>query len=137
MKIVVCASMAFAKEMVGIRDFLVAKGHEVILPHSTELYANGELARETSKESAENKIKHDLFRYYYNLIQECDAILVANYDKKGVLNYVGGNTLIEMSFAHVLDKKIFMVNPIPDLSYSDEIVGMQPFILEGDLDKVV
>lgn len=33
-----------------------------------------------------------------------DAILVLNYDKKGIKNYIGGNTLMEMGFAHVHDK---------------------------------
>lgn len=41
-----------------------------------------------------------------------------------------------MAFAHVLDKKIFLLNPIPEIPYKDEIVAMQPIILDGDLAKI-
>jgi len=136
MKIAICASMAFAKEMVDIKKQLESKGHEMILPHNTEFYADGSLAPESRKESAENKIKSDLFRYYFKLIKDSDAVLVVNHEKNGIKNYIGGNSLIEIAFAHVLDKKVFLLNPIPQISYSDEIIGMQPIILNGNLDKI-
>jgi predicted RNA-binding protein with PUA domain len=41
-----------------------------------------------------------------------------------------------MAFAYVLDKKIFLLNPIPKISYSDEIYAMKPIILNGDLTKI-
>ncbi len=62
--------------------------------------------------------------------------LAVNIDKKGIKNYIGGNTFLEMGFAHVLDKKIFLLNEIPDISYKDEIKAMQPIILNGDLSKI-
>ena len=136
MKIAICSSMAFAKEMCEIKKQLESKSHEVILPHNTEFYADGSLAPESRKESAENKIKHDLFRYYFKLIQDSDAILVVNLSKNNIDNYIGGNSFIEMAFAHVLDKKVFLLNPIPQIAYSDEIIGLQPIILNGNLDKI-
>jgi predicted RNA-binding protein with PUA domain len=41
-----------------------------------------------------------------------------------------------MGFAHVLGKKIFLLNDIPEISYKDEIKMMQPIILEGELSKI-
>lgn len=41
-----------------------------------------------------------------------------------------------MGFAYVLKKKIFLLNPIPELSYSDEIKAMKPIVLDGDLKKI-
>ena len=42
-------------------------------------------------------------------MQGADAVLVLNYDKKGIKNYIGGNTLMEIGFAHVLNQKIFLL----------------------------
>ncbi len=136
MKIAICGSMSFSKEMIEIKQQLNNKGHEVILPHSTELYANNTLSAESRKESAENKIKNDLIRDYFKIIQDSDAVLVTNFTKNNINNYIGGNTFLEIAFAHVLDKKVFLLNPIPEVSYSDEIIAMQPVVLNGDLDKV-
>ena len=41
-----------------------------------------------------------------------------------------------MAFAHVLGKKIYLCNPIPEMSYTDEIVALQPVIIDGDTDKL-
>jgi len=44
---------------------------------------------------------------------------------------------MEIGFAHVNDKKIFLLNPIPEqVSYLDEIKAMVDVILEGDLSKI-
>lgn len=70
-------------------------------------------------------------------MQGADAILVAKYDKHGVANYIGGNTFLEMGFAHVLNQKIFVLNPLPDMPYySTEIVAMNPVVINGDLAKI-
>ena len=73
---------------------------------------------------------------HFKEIKKSDAILVLNYDKKGIKNYVGGNVLIEMAFAYILDKKIFMLNPVPEMSYADEIFAMKPVVLNGNLKKI-
>jgi predicted RNA-binding protein with PUA domain len=66
-----------------------------------------------------------------------DAILILNLEKNGIKGYIGGNTFLEMGFAHVLNKKIFLLNPISEMGYEDEIVAMKPVILNGDLDKII
>jgi len=53
-----------------------------------------------------------------------------------VQNYIGGNTFLEMAFAHILDKPIYLQNPIPEILYKDEIIAMQPIILNGDLSRI-
>ena len=63
-------------------------------------------------------------------------MLIANYPKKGVEGYIGGNSFLEMGFAHVLDKKIYLLNDIPEMIYSDEIKAMQPVVLNSDIDKL-
>ena len=71
-------------------------------------------------------------------MQGADTVLVLNIDKNGIENYVGGNTLMEIGFAHVLNQKIFMLNPIPQMPYCQtEIEAVKPIILNGDLAKIV
>jgi hypothetical protein len=137
MKIVICGSMIFAKEMVASKNKLESLGHEVILPHNTELYASGTFVPETRKESTENKIKDDLIRGHFNTIKDSDAVLAMNFDKNGIKNYIGGNTLMEIGFAHVLNKKIFLLNPIPEIQYRDEIEAVQPIIINNNLDLII
>ena len=73
---------------------------------------------------------------HWKKILKSDCILVANYEKKEISGYVGGNTFLEMGFAFVTGKPIFMLNPIPDMSYTSEMEGMQPVILNNKLSKI-
>ncbi len=41
-----------------------------------------------------------------------------------------------MAFAHVLGKKIFLLNSIPKMSYSDEIEAMKPIIINNNLEII-
>lgn len=129
--------MIFSKEMMKIRDELTTMWHEVILPHNTEKYANQEWSLETRAESTKNKIHWDLIKRYFNILKNVDAFLAVNFDKHNIPNYIGGNTFLEISFAHILDKKVYLLNPIPEMIYTDELTAMQPTILHGDLHKII
>ncbi len=66
-------------------------------------------------------------------MQGSHAVLVMNLDKHGVRNYIGGNTLMEIGFAHVLNQKIFLYNPIPEIPYyKSEIEAVRPIVINGD-----
>lgn len=131
-RIAICGSMQFGKEMIEIKLKLEGFGYEIILPKNIEQYASGEKGVEGKWEKQEG----DLFRNYWNEIEKSDAVLIVNITKNGIENYVGGNALIEMAFAHILNKKIFLLNPIPDINYKDEIEAMSPKIIYGDLTKI-
>lgn len=132
MKIAICGSVQFAKEMIATRAKLEELGHVVVLPKNIERYASGE----KRVEDKWDKIAGDLFKDYWDEIKNSDAILAVNLTKSGVENYIGGSALIEMSFAHVLDKKIYLLNPVPEISYKAEIEAMRPIVLNGDLSKI-
>lgn len=89
-----------------------------------------------SGEISKRAIQQNSIKYYFEKIKESDAILVLNFDKKGIKNYIGGAIFLEMGFAHILGKQIFLLNEIPDISYKEEIKAMQPTVLNGDLNKV-
>ena len=133
MKIAICGSMSFAKEMLEVQVSLEELGHTAIAPVDAEKYANGE----SLIDDKWTKIKNDVIKEWYKVIKDSDAVLVVNQNKNNIENYVGGNALIEMAFAHILDKKKFLLNPIPeDMNYTDEIESFQPTVLNGDLNKI-
>lgn len=68
---------------------------------------------------------------HFTKIEWSDAILVANYDKKGIAGYIGGNTLMEIGLALHLDKKIYLLNRIPDVPYDEEIRATQPKVISS------
>lgn len=142
MKITICASLDFTYEIKRVAEDLAGQGYEVIIPKTAEMILKGKISLERIKKEKESgKIvkraeKMGIMRYYFGKIKESDAILVLNYDKKGIKNYIGGSVFLEMGFAYVLGKKIFLLNEIPDMHYKDEIRAMKPTILNGQLRKI-
>lgn len=136
MRIGIIGSMQFTDRMLEVRERLRGMGHDAFL---TDLHKPmvGKTAEEIEKIKLRQKYSMDAIREFWNAMQGADAVLVLNYDKNGIKNYVGGNTLMEIGFAHVLRQKIFMLNPIPEMPYCrTEIEAVRPVILNGDLSKI-
>ncbi len=121
--------MQFGKEMLDLKKSLIEIGHAVVLPKEIESYASGERKIEGKWE----KLEGDVFKGYWNEIKNSDAVLIVNITKNTIENYIGGNSLIEMAYAHILDKKIYLLNPVPDMSYKEEIEAMNPIVLKDNL----
>ena len=144
MKITICGSISSSEKMIEVTNKLIGLGHTVELPYSTRRIMHGELTvEEYLKEIEINGDKKfrkeaniDVIKEHYEFIKNSDAILVVNTEKNDVKNYIGGNALMEIGFAYVLGKKIFLLNPIPEMGYKDEIMAMQPIILNRDLNKI-
>jgi len=140
MKIAICASAKFAKEMIETKKILEQNGHKILLPEMAEAFANGKFNKDAFKndeEVANFKKKYDLIRKHFEEVKRSDAILVLNYNKKGIKNYIGGNTFAEMVIAYYLNKPIYLLNPIPErMIYTEEIKAMEPIILNGDLNLI-
>ena len=137
MKIAICASMVFAEKMVEVKRQLEEIGHTVFISQFAEGYL-GKAEKEKEQLAVQDKNEHDAIRKFWEVIKQSDAILVLNYDRKGIKNYIGGNTLMEIGFAHVLNKKIFLMNPITDIEYyRSEIAAVSPVILEQDLNNIM
>lgn len=148
MKIAICGSINFTPEIKKAKDKLEKDRHEVYIPLTSERIINGELTMEDFlkekeangdkkfRESAQRKINDDVINLYYKKIKEMDAILILNLEKNNIKDYIGGNSFLEMGFAHVLNKKIFLLNEIPEMGYKDEMLAMKPVILNGDLKNI-
>lgn len=147
MKITICGSIAFYKEMEEAKTALEKLGHEVKLPPASFDDGNGQLISAAQyykirKTSSENDgwvwdRKEFAMRLHFDKVAWADAVLVLNHDKNNILGYVGANTLMEMGLALHLNKKIYLLNSIPEISYKEEILGMKPKVLGGDLSKIV
>lgn len=140
MKITVCGSVKFAKNLVDVHRQLEKMGHQPMMHEGMFGIADGtakQLIEGIATNHAETKRKYNFIKWWYNCIVSGDAIVVCNFDKNGIKNYVGGNTLMEIGFAYVNDKKIFLLNPIPEgVPYSDEIKAMVDVVLNGDLNLI-
>ena len=140
MVITICGSNAFKEKMLEYKKLLKEAGHEAIVRPDYEAFIKGEKQDVwqlvENGEHARVKKENGYIKWYYDAIVRSDAILVLNFDKKDIQNYIGGNTLMEMGFAHVNDKKIFLLNSVPEVSYKDEILAMFTKILNGDLNKI-
>ena len=129
-------SMQYTEKMIDLKDQLVALGHNAFLTNLAEPFI-GKTDEEKEQIKIHQKNDKDAIREFWKLMQGADAILVANFDKHGIKNYIGGNTLMEIGFAHVLSQKVFLLNPIPDIPYyKTEIEAVKPTILDGDLTKI-
>ncbi len=138
MTITICGSMKFHREMRSVKKALEEAGHMVLVPKSIELMdTQGYIHPEDDEERITAKIEHDFIREHFRKIEQADAILILNYDKKGIANYIGGNTFLEMGLAFWLGKKMFLLNPIPEMDYLTEMHAMQPIVLDGKLTKIV
>lgn len=143
MKITLCGSLALINEMNQLKTRLEELSHEVQLPPSVVKDEQGNpmpvaLMHQQRHASTATSgwvwdTKEQAMRDHFSKVEWCDAVLVVNEDKSGVANYVGGNTLIEMGVAFYLKKKIFLLKPVPEVPYKEEIIGMKPTVIQGDL----
>ncbi|TSC52342.1 MAG: Uncharacterized protein LiPW39_603 [Parcubacteria group bacterium LiPW_39] len=132
--------LKFADKFVKIYKELKKLGHTPMMHEEMFGIADGtakELIRGIELNHAEVKKKNNFIKWWHNCIKSGDAVLICNFDKNGIKNYIGGNTLMEIGFAHVNNKKIFLLNPIPEeISYADEIKVMVDEIIFGDLSRI-
>ncbi len=136
MKIGIISSMHHTERMVEIRDILQSKGHSVVISKFADAYIG---KNDEEKESIKlfHKNERDAIREFWAMMQDLDAVLVLNLERHGIPNYIGGNTLMEIGFAHVLNLKIFLYNPIPEIPYyKTEIAAVRPVIIDGNLDLI-
>ncbi len=153
MKLTICGSMVFYKDMQEARRLLETRGHDVRVP-----FLDNELPREfgggrtlafstyiEEHGGIDSFVEGDklwdfkgaAINDHLGKVEWSDAILVVNSEKRGVLGYIGGNTLIEMGLAFYLKKPIYLLNPVSsELSYKQEVMGMKPILLNGDLRRV-
>ena len=134
-KIFIICSKAFYGELDRIKKELEKKDYEVFLPHTHDKpESENEWYEKGLEEHA--RMKGIMFHKSRDMIKEMDAVLCLNFTKKGIDNYIGGSTFLELYEAFMEGKKIYLYNGIPEGILFDEIQGFNPIIINGDLDKI-
>jgi len=142
MKIIICGSQStdgFINEMKKAAEFLRKKGFEVFTPDCFE--EEPLVTEDYYKENFGNekflKMKPQWTKNHWKEIEKSEAILIMNHEKKGFRGYIGSNTLMELSVALYLGKKIFLLNPIEEGSpHYEELAGIDSTIINGNLDLI-
>ncbi|MBN2016039.1 DUF84 family protein [Candidatus Dojkabacteria bacterium] len=140
MRITICGSISFYKTIRKVEQRLNKLGFETFIPVGFgKTSQDDEKIKDslTLEEDAQRKINLDLINEHHRKVQESEGIFIVNLDKNGMKNYIGGNTFLEMGFAFVNNRDIFLYNPIPSNSYTAEIKAMRPMIINKNLNKVV
>ncbi len=140
--------MAFYNQYTELKKLLEETGHSVIAPE-LEFETKGDDTSVGAFFDRNGGVDafppdHDIWKKkgkaitaHFRKIDASDCILVTNYEKKGIPNYIGGNTFLEIGYAYGTNKKIFILNEMPGAStYKEEILGMQPTILHGSISKI-
>lgn len=140
--ITICSSASFYRHVIKARRQLERMGFKVKIPIiAARMAKRGDFNVENHKTWFKNpkdyNIKTRLMKYHFRKVEKCDAVLILNYKKRGIDGYIGGNVLMEMAVAFQNKKPIYILNPIIDnLSIKEEIFGLQPEFINGDLTKI-
>ncbi len=137
------ASASHYREVFDVQKELERRGHVVLVPITAErMKKSGNFDVEAYKTWVNDPIdyakKQELMRLHFAEILKGDATLVVNMEKRGLSGYIGGNVLMEMAIAFHAGKPIYLLNDIDDaLPVKEEVLGLQPTILHGDLSRVL
>lgn len=130
MKVLIHASLDFAKEIIDVKKFFdECSNISVILP---ELTRYQDIRDVDGDDITFTKIKNRLSIENMKNVEKCDGLLILNYTHRGIENYVGGNSFLEMCIAFYLHKPIFLLNDIPEnMHYTEEIKSFYPIIIKN------
>lgn len=130
-KLVICGSMSFYDEMIKCQEHLKKLGIESIVPKEendmVNLYNHNQFI----------DFKRKVSNAYLKKIREKSTmgVLVYNAEKRGVQNYIGANTLVELAMAFMWNRKIFLLNDIYT-PLKDELQAWGCICLKGEIDKI-
>ncbi|MFH0905858.1 MAG: hypothetical protein V1824_00805 [archaeon] len=125
MKIFIASSRKFFSKLTTIKFNLDKAGHETILP-SFEL---GKVSAYANRKQL--FLKKDLL-----LLEKADAILVCNFKNGKLESYIGETCLIYLAIAFYLQKKVYLLYNLPESKNKEELIGINPICLNGDLKKL-
>ena len=135
MKIFIVGSKYNFDKIPSIKETLENNGHVITLPSGfADPYKELEVQKLGKDEYL--KFKTHMLREQGKRVEANDAILVLNFDKNNHKNYIGGATFLEVFKAWELGKKIFFYNDLPEGILHDELVGMNPKVINGDLSLI-
>ena len=136
MRIFIISSKVFYDRIPEIKKKLEETGHIITLPNCFDDPGTEARMRGLGRSEHAN-FKSEMIKKSEKEIEDQDAVLVLNFEKNGIQNYIGGATFLEMYDAFRLNKKIFLWNEIPEGILKDEIIGFKPVIINSDITKII
>jgi hypothetical protein len=139
MKIMIIGSMKFAKEMIKLQKELVEIGHNAQIPDGTESHLRDSNFVEDLDSNLAWCLENDIMRKNFKNVANAEAVLVVNHKRNEIDGFIGISALMEMGVAHYLDKKIFLLNDLPDHNkhrWAQEARMTRPVILNGNLKNI-
>ena len=136
MKIFIICAKRFYNEIPRIQEKLKELGHSVTLPVLYEIPQAEEQAKAQGEEIYA-EFKRNTYNKSSRLIAEADAVLCLNFEKKGVANYIGSGTFLEIFQAFMGGKKIYLWNYVPEGLLFDELNGFMPISLKRNLKRMI
>ena len=142
LRLAVCASASFYPQVIAFSYELEKLGIDVVLPKTAQnMKQQGVKNNEAITDWANNPTGYHakalLIKEHFDEIAGCNAVLVMNYEKHGKQNYIGPNVLMEMAVGFYLKKPLYVLNDCPtDSPLIDEILGLEPIFLKGDIKQI-
>lgn len=129
-KILLHASLDFVENMIIEKNHIESIAElKVVLP---ELTRYQHIRDEQGDDKTFTKIKNRLTKDNMNNVEKCDCLLILNYSHRGIDNYIGGNSFLEMIVAFYLNKPIYLLNDIPEnMMYTEEIKSLYPRVVHS------
>ena len=112
-------------------------GHKITPPNCYDDPGCGARMKAELSPEKYSEWKASMLHKQVEKVKNSDAVLVMNFEKDAKANYIGGATFLELYKAWELGKKLFLYNPIPEGMLHDEIIGMNPVVINGDLTKII
>ncbi len=103
MKITICGSMLYFGKFKEVEKKLLESGHTVFMPVDFGV----DYTTISNEDCGQLKKEKNAIKEHFEKIKKSEAILVCNFNKNGIDNYIGGNSFLEIGFAYILGKKIF------------------------------
>ena len=124
--------MLFYDEMLECQETLRKRGVRSIIPKEENDTIN------LYDELSFREFKRKVSSAYLKKIREKDttAVLIYNGTKKGQVNYIGANTLVEIAMAFTWNRKIYLYNDIYE-PLADELLAWECICLKGDIEKII
>lgn len=135
MKIFIIASKHNYSHIPDTKEILEKMWHIITLPNS---YDKPFMEFEIREKSASDHIKwkQEMLRLQIVKVWDNDVVLVMNFEKNWMKNYIGWATFLEVYEAFRQDKKIYFYNELPEGILHDELVGINPLVINWDLSLI-
>lgn len=130
-RLMICGSMQFYEKMSICQRDLQAMGIDVLIPKD-----EGALPDSIDEQSF-LQFKRKVSSSYLKKIRDgaTEAILVYNAPKRGIENYIGANTFVEIAMAFAWNRRIYIYNDYYE-PYRDELLAWNCVCLNGDLSRI-